>query len=155
MQHFKSISEMHRAYGFPAPENPLFSVFKCLKDSSCNTTKQGEFTSDFYMIGFKKIKSGEMIYGRTRYDHDSGAMSFIKPRQVIAFNNIELADDGFMMYIHEDYLNGHPLHSEIKKYGYFEYESNEALHLSPKEETIIWDLYSKIEAEYHTNPDDF
>lgn len=66
------------------------------------------------MISFKKIKSGEMIYGRTKYDHDSGTMSFIKPRQVIAFNNIELEEDGFMIYIHEDYLNGHPLHAEIK-----------------------------------------
>ena len=43
----------------------------------------------------------------------------------------------------------------LKKYGYFEYESNEALHLSLKEETIIWDLYAKIEAEYHANPDDY
>jgi AraC-like DNA-binding protein len=155
MKHFKNLGEMHRSHGFPAPENPLLSIFKCRRDGACSSASSGEFTSDFYMIGFKKLKSGEMIYGRTKYDHDSGTMSFIKPRQVIAFNNIELEDDGFMIYIHEDYLNGHPLHSEIQKYGYFEYESNEALHLSPKEESIIWDLYAKIESEYNNNPDDY
>lgn len=143
---------MHRANGFPPPENPLLSIFKCMQSTTC-TIGNGGFTSDFYIISFKKIKSGEMIYGRTKYDHDSGTMSFIKPRQVIGFNNIQLQDDGFVIYIHEDYLNGHPLHAEIKKYGYFEYESNEALHLSPKEESLIWDLYAKIDAEYHTNPD--
>jgi AraC-like DNA-binding protein len=57
--------------------------------------------------------------------------------------------------MHEDYLNGHPLHSEIKKYGFFDYDVNEALHLSPKEEEIMWELYEKIRTEYRNNPDEY
>jgi|SRR6478736_2925595 len=154
MNHFKSIGDLHRANNYPAPENPLISLINCSRSGSCSITNS-EFTGDFYMIGFKKLKSGVFLYGRTKYDHNNGSMSFIKPRQVIELKNIELEEDGFLMYIHEDYLNGHPLHNEIKKYNYFDYESNEALHLSPKEEQIIWELYRKIETEYHNNQDEY
>jgi AraC-like DNA-binding protein len=50
---------------------------------------------------------------------------------------------------------GHPLFKEIKKYNFFDYEINEALHLSPREEEVIWSLFHKIESEYHNNPDEF
>ena len=113
------------------------------------------YTSDFYMIGFKKLKAGVIEYGKTKYDNDNGSLYFTKPRQAVAMRDIELEEDGFAIYFHEDYLNGHPLHNEIKKYHYFDYEANEALHLSPREEEIIWDLYHKIEAEYHNNPDEY
>lgn len=95
------------------------------------------------------------MYGRTKYDHDCGSMMFVKPRQVVEMKNLHLDEDGFLMYIHEDFLNGHMLHNEIKKYHYFDYEVNEALHLSPKEEVTIWDLYRKIENEYNNNQDEF
>jgi len=152
MEHFKTISEMHRVKGFPPPENPMIDVVRC--NHSCSMG-DSEFTSDFYMIGFKKIKSGVFLYGRTKYDHDNGSMSFVKPRQRIAFRNLEFEEDGLIIFFHEDYLNGHRLHDEIKKYGYFEYEANEALHLSPTEEQTIWELFRQIEGEYRNNPDEY
>lgn len=115
-----------------------------------------EFTSDFYMIGFKKMKSGVFVYGRTQYDHSTGgSMYFTKPRQIIQLKDMHLEEDGFAIFFHEDFLNGHALHTEIKKYSYFEYETNEALHLSPREEQIIWELYHKIETEYYNNQDEY
>ena len=51
-------------------------------------------------------------------------------------------------------MTGICLHAEIQKYGYFDYEANEALHLSPREEELVWDLYNKIEAEYN-NTDEY
>ena len=152
MKHFKSLTELHKANGFAPPENPLISLIVCNNTCSIGAT---EFTGDFYMIGFKKLLSGVFLYGRTRYDHESGSMSFVKPRQVIQLKDLEFEQDGFMIYFHEDFLNGHSLHSEIKKYSYFDYESSEALHLSPKEEQVIWELYRKIETEYNNNTDEY
>lgn len=143
---------MHRDNGYPAPENPLFSVFRCTRTCSLGNS---EFTTDFYMIGFKKLKSGHILYGRTKYDHDTGSMMFIKPRQVIEFMNPEFEEDAFLILIHEDFLSGHVLHTEMGKYSFFDYEANEALHLSPREEKIVWELYSSIEAEYQDNPDEY
>lgn len=143
---------MHRFNGFPMPETPLLSMYRCTQ--TCGLGDR-EFTSDFYMIGFKKLKAGQIMYGRTKYDHDNGSMMFIKPRQVIQFNSVEYDEDAFIIFIHEDFFNGHFLHTELNKYAFFDYEANEALHLSPSEEQIMWDLYSKIEAEYHNNTDEY
>lgn len=95
------------------------------------------------------------MYGRTKYDHDNGSMIFVKPRQIIEFKNVECDEDAFIIFIHEDFLHGHFLHNEINKYAFFDYETNEALHLSPKEEQIMWDLFFKIDTEYHSNTDEY
>lgn len=152
MRHFKNIADLHRHSGFPTSEHPLFTVYRC--DGTCSLS-DSEFTSDFYMIGFKKLTAGTILYGRTRYDHDNGSMMFMKPRQIVEFQGLEFEEDAFIIFIHEDFLNGHFLHSEIAKYAFFDYEANEALHLSPKEEEIIWDLFHKIDAEYQSNTDEY
>ncbi|WP_428658188.1 helix-turn-helix domain-containing protein [Runella sp.] len=154
MKHFKSLSDLHQTNGYPPPENPLLSLLTCTELKACSIG-HSKFTSDFYMIALKKIKSGTFLYGKTKYDHDNGSMSFIKPRQIIEFSNLELTEKGFIIFIHEDFFIKHNLHSEIKNYGYFDYEVNEALHLSAKEEEIIWELYHKIGLEYHNNQDEF
>ncbi|KAA2240272.1 helix-turn-helix transcriptional regulator [Chitinophaga agrisoli] len=152
MEHFKNLADIHRFNGIPMPENPLFSVYRCTQ--TCGLGDR-EFTSDFYMIGFKKLKAGVILYGRTKYDHNNGSLIFIKPRQVIEFKSVEYDEDAFLIFIHEDFLNGHFLHSAISKYAFFDYETNEALHLSPAEEQTIWDLYYKIETEYRNNTDEY
>lgn len=154
MEHFRTLSDFARHNGLTPPSNPLISLVECAVIDQCNISQE-EFTGDFYMILFKKMKSGVILYGRTRYDHDNGSMSFIKPRQVMQMRDIELEEKGFIVFIHEDYLTGHTLHSEIKKYGYFDYEANEALHLSPREEQIMWDLFTRMQAEYNNNEDEY
>jgi AraC-like DNA-binding protein len=153
MKHFKKISDLHEVLGIKPPEHPLFSVAYGERDN-CTGISELEFTSAFYIIGFKKLKSGQMLYGKTRYDHDLGSMSFIKPQQKVSFQNMELQEKGFLIIIHEDFLPGTSLYNEIKKYSYFDYEVNEALHLSPAEENIIWNLYFSIEKEYNNNTDE-
>ena len=152
MQHFSRLTDIHRFNGFPSPENPLFSVYRCPPSTSLGDK---EFTADFYIIGLKKLLSGVIMYGRTKYDHDNGCMLFAKPRQIIQFTNLEYYEDSFIIFVHEDFLNGHHLHQEIGKYPFFDYEANEALHLTPREEKVMWDLFFKIDAEYLTNNDEY
>jgi AraC family transcriptional regulator, transcriptional activator of pobA len=153
MMHFKKISELDRAEGFPPPEHPLLSLNQL--SASNNALKNMEITCDFYIIALKKLKSGVILYGKTEYDHDLGSMYFMKPRQHITVQDMELKEKGFAIHFHEDLLMGHPLFTEIKKYSYFDYETSEALQLSPREEKIMWSLFHKMEKEYHDNPDEF
>lgn len=153
MDHFKKISELHEALGIKPPEHPLFSAV-CGEQDSCTGNTEIEFSSAFYIIGFKKLKSGSMLYGKTKYDHDRGSMSFTKPQQKVTFKNVELQEKGFLIIIHEDFLPGTALYTEIKEYSYFDYEVNEALHLSPAEEDTIWNLYFSIEKEHYNNTDE-
>ncbi len=153
MIHFKTISELDKAEGFTPPEHPLLSL-NVLDKTSC-ITKNIEFTCNCYIICFKKVKSGELIYGKTKYDHDTGHMFFVRPNQMLTARGLQLAEKGFVIHLHEDFLTGHPLFTDIKKYSFFDYETHEALHLSPREKEIMWSLFHKMEAEYHNNPDEF
>lgn len=153
MSHFKTISELDQAEGFPPPEHPLFSLN--LLEGPSAFRKNAEFTCDCYIICFKKVKAGELWYGKTKYDHNRGLMFFTGPRQIITARGLELAEKGFAIHLHEDFLMGHPLFMEIKKYNFFDYEIHEALHLSPREKEIMWSLFHKMGTEYHDNPDEF
>jgi AraC-like DNA-binding protein len=153
MIHFKTISELDKAEGFAPPEHPLLSL-NVLNHSS-RIAKSIEFTCNCYIICFKKIKSGELIYGKTKYDHDTGHMFFVRPHHVLTARGLQLAEKGFVIHLHEDFLTGHPLFPDIKKYSFFDYETHEALHLSPREKETMWSLFHKMEAEYHNNPDEF
>lgn len=154
INHYKSITELHEKSGFETPKHPLLSLMTC-KELMTYSVGEDKFTGDFYMVALKKIKSGYVLYGKTKYDHSNGSTVFMKPRQIIEVSNVQFAEKGFVMFFHEDYLSGHSLFEQIKKYGYFEYEINEALHLSPSEELIMWELYDKIRREYDENSDEF
>ncbi|GAB3805463.1 AraC family transcriptional regulator [Spirosoma humi] len=152
MIHFNTLSAMRRELGLTPPEHPQLALERGLR--RCPLDGQA-FTTDCYGIMFKKLKAGVMLYGRTAYDHTNGSLSFVKPRQRIEFQNLDVEEDSFLLFLHEDYLNGHPLHEQIRHYSYFDYEVAEALHLSPREEQIIWDLFMKIETEYYSNTDEY
>ncbi len=152
MQHVKSLHELARASGVEPPNHPLIGLLRISDQLVINNS---EFTSDLYMIGFKKVKAGYIRYGRTRFDHETGSMVFMKPRQVVEMSNLEFEEDGYILFFHEDFLFAHPLHDQIETYSFFEYETNEALHLAPKEEKIIWTIFHTIEEEYNNNEDEF
>lgn len=153
MKQFKSISDLHKAQGYPLPENPLFGIKTF--DNSAPKINAEEIRYNFYFICLKKLSSGQIYYGKTKYDNDSGFMYFMKPNQLITTKDVVIKDKGFSIEIHEDFLIGHSLYNVIKNYDFFEYEINEALHLTPKEEETMWTLFNKIEAEYYNNPDEF
>jgi AraC-like DNA-binding protein len=154
MTHFNSLSELHRASGFPPPAHPLLSLLTC-QELACCSLGNSPVTTDCYMISLTKMQAGRFCYGKTRYDHDAGSLSFVKPRQVVEITGVELTKKAFTLFVHEEYLLGHALHTAIKKYGFFDYEVNEALHLAPPEEQLLWELYHQIEREYRNNPDEF
>lgn len=151
--HFKKISDLYEFEGCSAPENPLFGLRQF--STSSVALKNMEVSYDFYTICFKKLESGEFWYGKTKYDSNKGFMYFFKPRQRFTIHDVVIKEQGFIIYLHEDYLMGHSLFSEIKKYSFFDYEIHEALHLSPREKEIMWSLYHKMETEYKNNPDEF
>ncbi len=153
MKHFKTISELDQAEGFAPPENPLFSLN--ILEGHSSLKRNLEFTCNCYIVCFKKVKSGELLYGKTRYDHNRGLMFFTRPGQVITARGLQLAEKGFVVHFDEEFLMGHPLFAEIRKYGFFDYDIHEALHLSPREKEIMWSLFHKMETEYHDNPDEF
>ncbi len=158
MQHFKTLSAYLDYLGLPRPEHPMLSVFSAKGDGflPCPKESSPPITNDCYSISLKKIVNGEVNYGRTHYDFTNGALIFIAPRQVLQWDESVVYDQkGFSINFHEDFLKGTELAHQIKKYGFFSYSANEALHLSPKEERQIESIMESIAMEYQNNQDEF
>ncbi|PIB35739.1 transcriptional regulator [Reichenbachiella sp. 5M10] len=158
MQHFKTLSAYLDYLDLPRPEHPMFSVFSATGDGflPCPKESSPPITNDCYTISFKKIVKGNLIYGRTQYDFTNGALFFIAPRQVLQWDSsVVFAQKGFSINFHQDFIKGTELAHQIKKYGFFSYSVNEALHLSPKEEKQIESIVENIDLEYQNNQDEF
>ena len=158
MQHFKTLSAYFDYIQLPPPEHPMLSVLSASGETflPCPRESSPPITNDCYSISLKKIVKGSLSYGRTKYDFTNGALIFIAPRQVLQWDKSAVFEQkGFSINFHEDFLKGTELAQKIKKYGFFSYSANEALHLSPKEERQMESIVQNIEIEYHNNQDEF
>ena len=158
MKHFKTLASYLDYIGLPRPEHPMLSVFNSKGDGylPCPRESSPPISNDCYTISFKKYVEGNLNYGRTEYDFTNGALVFIAPRQVLQWDTSMIFEQkGFSITIHEDFFKGTPLAHQMKKYGFFSYSVNEALHLSPKEERQIESIVENIEIEYQNNQDSF
>ncbi|BDU40192.1 putative AraC-type DNA-binding domain-containing protein [Vibrio nigripulchritudo SOn1] len=156
--HFASITEQNELLGIRPPEHPLLDVIKInskKEDNPLSCEDGFTISANFYSISLKHITSGELLYGRTKYDCSNGTMLFIAPEQQLSGVGIKVDSVARTICFHEDYIRGHKLQEEIKKYHFFNYSVNEALHLSPKEEKQMAVIFDAIEAEYHNNLDAF
>jgi AraC-like DNA-binding protein len=111
---------------------------------------------DFYIISMKKDDL-KMPYGHQEYDYNEGVMGFIAPNQILTGPKTPPSPDreGWMLFIHPDFLWNTPLAKKIKQYEFFDYAINEALFLSDKEEIIINGIIESIKNEYNSNIDKF
>lgn len=108
-----------------------------------------KFEYELYFIYLKDVKCGDMQYGRHYYDYQAGTLAFFAPNQ---FSIIEKPTEpyqpkGYGLIIHPDFLMGTQLGKNIANYKFFNYASNEALHLSDDERKMILDSFAKIEFE--------
>ena len=157
---FKNITEFHAYNGMSKPENPLFSASHAVgkegDEESCDKDNEPiSLTCNFYSISLKNIISGELVYGRTKYDCTNGTLLFTAPNQKLIFKDLVFSSEAYHISFHKDFILGTDLYHKIKKYHFFEYSVNEALHLSPKEEAQLKTIFKNIEAEYENNQDEF
>lgn len=149
--HVKSISEIHKLFQLAKPKHPLVSVFRHsdLKVPDNFTTQS--FTTDMYMISIKVKQEAEVNYGRETYDFQEGTVVFFAPNQVFSFSSADFSncEDEWTLVFHLDFISKTSLGNEIDNYHFFNYEINEALHVSEDEKLALNDLILKIEKEYY------
>lgn len=152
MKMISTISDKHRLLSLPDPLHPLISVVRVADVRAADDPVWERFSLNFYCIALKKNVKSKIDYGQQRYDHDSGILTFIAPKQILSLSGPPVyttgEDAGFALFFHQDFLYSFPLASKIKSYGFFSYVANEALHLSEKEEKYIAEIFLKIEEEY-------
>lgn len=150
-----SISQFHSLVNLPKPLHPMISLVDNTKLVIDADLDNSAFMLDFYKISYKFSTTGKMGYGQGYYDFNEGGLMFASPNQLIFTDNEEGAKyGGFTLLFHPDFIRNYPLGKTIKKYGFFSYDTNEALHLSDKEKSVIIGLLTSIDNELHTAIDE-
>ncbi len=148
-----SLSEMHDLLQLPKPLHPLVSLVDNTKMAVSRDMLGKSFMLNFYKISYKYSKVGKMGYGRGYYDFNEGGMMFTSPGQILSTDeNAEYS--GYTLLMHPDFIRSYPLAKNIKNFGFFSYDTNEALHLSDQEKTIVAGLLDSISNELNTAIDE-
>ncbi len=140
--------------------HPMVSVVNL---SEAKPMKHIRHTNGFYSVMLKDEKFCDIIYGRSRYDYDKGSVVCTAPGQVVGIEptNPDLGshpDDlfqpvGWGLFFAPEIIHGTALARNLKEYTFFEYQANEALHLSERERGIFLHCLHEIQTELEHNSD--
>jgi len=148
----QSISDLHKLVKFAPPKHPLISVIDHTNFYARRPKEDVTYRLGFYTISCKKFE-GLLKYGKGYYDFSEGSLLFTAPGQVIAPGPDVTVDEGWALFFHPDLIHGTDLGRKIHQYSFFNYEANEALHISEEEKLTIKDCVAKIAREYSQNID--
>jgi len=147
-----SIGEIHTLWGCGKPRHPLVTVIDLTKHQFLGDRNGLIYRLDFYTIFCKKF-DGMLGYGRSYYDFSEGSLMFTAPGQATTPISTPTLEEGWALFFHPDLIHHSPLGKNIGQYSFFNYESNEALHVSEDEKLALLDCVKKIEQEYGQNVD--
>ncbi|UOB17129.1 helix-turn-helix domain-containing protein [Abyssalbus ytuae] len=154
----RTISELHELRGLPRPEHPLISLVDYAQVKHSTKNNYISWVHDFYSIAMKRNINGKFRYGQQEYDFDEGLMSFIAPGQImniVVDENENKNRSGWILFIHPDFFWNTSLAKSVKEYEFFNYNTNEALFLSKKEEKVIKNIFHNIKSEIEANIDKY
>ena len=141
-----SVDLYNKLYGLETL-NPLVSVIDLNKATS--SVDLIRFNYVIYALYLKLEKACDIKYGRQTYDYQEGTIVCFAPGQTAETNpttdKVQVNAHGILF--HPDLLRGTSLGKNIKKYTFFSYEVNEALHLSEEERSIVMDCLKIIRME--------
>ncbi len=133
--------------------HPLVSVLDQSKSSPIRAYRQ---LSEIYVIFLKDLKCEDFQYGRNTYDYQEETLLFIAPGQVFGFDLSEerlVQPTGWALVFHPDFIKGTSLGRKMDEYGFFSYDSKEALHISEREKQIVLECFRKINEELERGVD--
>ncbi|MEL7005522.1 MAG: helix-turn-helix domain-containing protein [Bacteroidota bacterium] len=155
IKHIETLPDLCKLAGLPPPEHPLIGIIR-LEDIPIIGIDLGSLSFGFYSISLKRNLKGYIEYGRKQYDFQEGLLGFVAPNQAITFDQCDATNSsGWELYFESDLLANSKLATDIQRYGFFNYETSEALHVSKKEEDQIDQIFQNIYDEYSLPIDQF
>ncbi|NOW97633.1 AraC family transcriptional regulator [Mucilaginibacter sp. SG564] len=148
----ESISELHEFYGVGKPKHPLITVIDVGSNQVNRPKELLTYRLSFYTIFCKKF-TGTLKYGRSYYDFREGSLMFTAPGQVVTASPDMNIEEGWGLFFHPDLVNTGVLGRKMIDYTFFQYEANEALHVSEDEKDILTTCIQNIRKEYLQNID--
>ncbi len=148
---FDSVQAFNDYYGLETL-HPLVSV---VRYEGGDKLKECLIHYGLYALFLKENKGCKLSYNRTKYDFDEMTVTSFAPGQTI---HVEPVPDVTIpkwtaMVFHPDLLHRTSLGKNISRYEFFDYTSNEALHLSCSEIEIFRGVLNMINQELHRSID--
>lgn len=109
-----------------------------------------------YVIFLKDVMCADYLkYGRQEYDYQENTLVFVSPGQVLGYpaDGSTYRAKGWCLYFSPELLHRTQLGRHMKKFTFFSYDVNEALHLSLQERENIIDCMKKIDEEINNVSD--
>lgn len=154
-----SISHLLKLLECEKPKHPLIAAVDYKDIGTFDNFQNVTYSQNFYVISLKHDEECEIKYGRQYYDFDEGSLVFTAPGQILSAGKGKISSqenaEGWMLCIHPDLIKGTSLWHKMPEYGFFEYEANEALHLSEEEKKTIEHTIEIIKSEYSKNIDPY
>ena len=149
--YYKSVHDFNERFGFETL-HPLVSVAHFDKQ---NKVEEVINHYELYALFLKENKGCKLSYGRTEYDFDEMTVTSFAPGQTIHVEpNPEVTYPKWSALVfHPDLLNRTQLGRNMSRYEFFDYTSNEALHLSAGEIDIFKSVLSMIQEELQRSID--
>ncbi|MBT1686836.1 helix-turn-helix domain-containing protein [Dawidia soli] len=154
--HMPTISDMYKFFQLDRPVlHPLIAVvdFSQVNEQIAGDTK---VSTDFYALICKNYNRNNVKYGRKPVDFQNGSLICLAPNQVLEMDDDEEETPelrGWGLFFHPDLIRPTSLNDKMKDYNFFSYEVSEALHLSDKEKSTLYDCIVKIQNELQENID--
>ena len=141
-----SVDQYNNLYGMETL-HPLVTVVDLREAKKAITDVQLNY--GLYGIFLKLRKSCDIRYGRRTYDYQDGTIVCFAPEQSVYVTNTtdEIAQPVLGVLFHPDLIRGTSLGKTIKKYSFFSYAVNEALHLSEQEKDTFIECLKNISME--------
>lgn len=148
---YNTVQEFNDHFGFETL-HPLVSVVRSDKPRKI---EESIYHYGLYALFLKENKGCKLSYGRTEYDFDEMTVTSFAPGQTI---HVEPNPDvpipkWTALVFHPDLLSRTQLGRDISRYEFFDYTSNEALHLSCGEIEIFRGVLDMIAQELRRSID--
>ena len=155
--HLKTISDLYRFLNLGYADHPLLAVVDFSKVMD-HVSEEIRIKTDFYSVMFKNYCRNHIRYGRKTLDFQDGSLVCIAPNHVITIDNqIDVKEDmlGWGLFFHPEMIRSTSLGNKMKDYTFFSYDITEALHLSDREQQLLYDCIVKIQVELEQNLDSY
>lgn len=148
----KNVSDYSRYVGQENNPHPLVSVIDYEKVSPIRHSLNNY---SVYGIFFHDEANIELEYGCGKYDYKKGTVICVAPGQIGGKedNGERVMLTGWALLFHPDLLRGTHLEKDIKRYSFFDYHVNEALHMTDEEHDILVSLMHQIQEELRKRHD--
>lgn len=141
-----SVEAYNNVYGLETV-HPLVSVVDMRK--ATRMVNHVQFRYGVYALFLKNGKECVLKYGRRPYDYQEGTVTSFAPGQTV---EVDMLTDNphpevYGLVFHPDLIRGTALGRDMRRYRFFSYSSDEALHLSQSERAVVTGCLDGIAAE--------